>query len=56
MLCHKKVNVFAEIEKKLVAAVFGCLSETDPVVAPAIWESALHIVINFEVSKYFFKY
>lgn len=55
MLCHKKVNVFAEIEKKLVAAVFGCLSETDPVVAPAIWESALHIVINFEVSKYFFK-
>lgn len=45
-----KPTIFAEMEKKLLIAVFGCLSESDPVVASTVWEAALHIVVNFEVS------
>lgn len=47
-LCHVKPDIFSEMEKKLVSTVFSYLSESDPVVAPAVWESALHIVVDFE--------
>lgn len=51
-----KPDIFTEMEKKLVAAVFGCLAENDPIVAPYVWESALHIVVNFAVSRFISKY
>ncbi|KFM63260.1 E3 ubiquitin-protein ligase listerin, partial [Stegodyphus mimosarum] len=47
-LCRVKHDVFAEIEKKLVTAIFSCLSESDPVVAPSVWEATLHIIVKFE--------
>lgn len=47
-LCQLKPDVFTEVEKKLANTVFSNLSESDPMVAPAVWESALSIVINFE--------
>ncbi|GFS67129.1 e3 ubiquitin-protein ligase listerin, partial [Nephila pilipes] len=47
-LSQLKPDVFAEMEKKLATTVFSNLSESDPMVAPAVWESALSIVVNFE--------
>ncbi|GFQ68562.1 e3 ubiquitin-protein ligase listerin [Trichonephila clavata] len=47
-LCQLKPDVFVGVEKKLSMTVFSNISESDPVVAPAVWESALHIVVMFE--------
>ncbi|GBM96192.1 E3 ubiquitin-protein ligase listerin [Araneus ventricosus] len=47
-MCQQRPDLFKEMEKKLATTVFSCLSESDPSVAPAVWESALSVVINFE--------
>ncbi|GFX48037.1 e3 ubiquitin-protein ligase listerin [Trichonephila clavipes] len=47
-LCQLKPDVFVEVEKKLSITVLSNISESDPVVAPAVWESALHIAVTFE--------
>nr|XP_042894463.1 E3 ubiquitin-protein ligase listerin-like [Parasteatoda tepidariorum] len=48
-LCQNIHGIFSTMENKLATTVFSSLSESDPIVAPSIWEAALSIVVNFEV-------
>uniref|UniRef100_A0A2L2Y589 E3 ubiquitin-protein ligase listerin n=1 Tax=Parasteatoda tepidariorum TaxID=114398 RepID=A0A2L2Y589_PARTP len=47
-LCQNIHGIFSTMENKLATTVFSSLSESDPIVAPSIWEAALSIVVNFE--------
>lgn len=47
-------DVFADMLKKVASTVFGSLSESDPIVAPVVWEAALHIVVSFKVCQMHF--
>ncbi|KAG8175436.1 hypothetical protein JTE90_028235, partial [Oedothorax gibbosus] len=47
-ICQIMPVVFGGNVKKLSTNVFSCLSESDPIVAPAVWESALSVAVNIE--------
>lgn len=43
-VCQKAPNLLENNGSQVTLAVFGKLDETDPVVLPAVWEAALHVL------------